>query len=55
MANPDQADWDGFGVGDVCNGNNDTDGDEVEFTQSALVLEQLISKYLFSQADSKED
>lgn len=28
-----------------------TDGDEVEFTQSALVLEQLISKYLFSQAE----
>lgn len=29
--------------------------DEIQFTQSALVLEQLISKYLFSQADSKED
>ena len=27
------------------------DGDEVEFTQSALVLEQLISKYLFSQTE----
>jgi phospholipid/cholesterol/gamma-HCH transport system substrate-binding protein len=31
------------------------DNDEIQFTQSALVLEQLISKYLFSQADSKED
>ena len=30
------------------------DGDEIQFTQSALVLEQLISKYLFSQGD-KED
>ena len=30
------------------------DNDEIQFTQSALVLEQLISKYLFSQADSKE-
>lgn len=26
------------------------DGDEILFTQSAVVLEQLISKYLFSQA-----
>ena len=26
-------------------------GDEIAFTQSAVVLEQLISKYLFSQAD----
>jgi phospholipid/cholesterol/gamma-HCH transport system substrate-binding protein len=30
------------------------DNDEIQFTQSALVLEKLISKYLFSQAD-KED
>jgi phospholipid/cholesterol/gamma-HCH transport system substrate-binding protein len=30
------------------------DGDEIEFTQSALVLEQLISKYLFSQAEKSE-
>jgi phospholipid/cholesterol/gamma-HCH transport system substrate-binding protein len=30
------------------------DNDEIQFTQSALVLEQLISKYLFSQAD-KDD
>lgn len=30
------------------------DGDEVAFTQSAVVLEQLISKYLFSQADGGE-
>ena len=29
------------------------DNDEIQFTQSALVLEQLISKYLFSQADSE--
>ncbi len=31
------------------------DNDEIQFTQSALVLEQLISKYLFSQADSSEE
>lgn len=30
------------------------DGDEIAFTQSAVVLEQLISKYLFSQADGGE-
>jgi phospholipid/cholesterol/gamma-HCH transport system substrate-binding protein len=30
------------------------DNDEIQFTQSALVLEQLISKYLFSQADKKD-
>lgn len=29
-------------------------GDEIAFTQSAVVLEQLISKYLFSQADGGE-
>jgi phospholipid/cholesterol/gamma-HCH transport system substrate-binding protein len=28
------------------------DGDEIELTQSAVVLEQLISKYLFSQGGS---
>ena len=28
--------------------------DEIQFTQSALVLEKLISKYLFSQADKEE-
>lgn len=27
------------------------DGDEITFTQSAVVLEQLISKYLFGQSD----
>ncbi|RUM52999.1 MAG: outer membrane lipid asymmetry maintenance protein MlaD [Methylococcus sp.] len=27
------------------------DGDEVEFTQSALVLEEIIGKFLFSKAD----
>jgi len=27
------------------------DSDEIQFTQSALVLEQLISKYLFSQGE----
>lgn len=31
------------------------DNDEIQFTQSALVLEQLISKYLFSQGDKDED
>jgi len=30
------------------------DGDEVAFTQSAVVLEQLISKYLFSQGGGGE-
>jgi phospholipid/cholesterol/gamma-HCH transport system substrate-binding protein len=30
------------------------DSDEIQFTQSALVLEQLISKYLFSQGDKKD-
>jgi phospholipid/cholesterol/gamma-HCH transport system substrate-binding protein len=30
------------------------DSDEIQFTQSALVLEKLISKYLFSQADKEE-
>lgn len=30
------------------------DNDEVQFTQSALVLEKLISKYLFSQGDKGE-
>ena len=30
------------------------DQDEIQFTQSALVLEKLVSKYLFSQGD-KED
>lgn len=31
------------------------DQDEVQFTQSALVLEKLVSKYLFSQGDKKEE
>jgi len=31
------------------------DNDEIQFTQSALVLEQLISKYLFSQGDKAEE
>lgn len=31
-----------------------SDGDEILFTQSAVVLEQLISKYLFSQAGGDE-
>jgi phospholipid/cholesterol/gamma-HCH transport system substrate-binding protein len=30
------------------------DGDEITFTQSAVVLEQLISKYLFGQAGGGE-
>jgi phospholipid/cholesterol/gamma-HCH transport system substrate-binding protein len=30
------------------------DGDEISFTQSAVVLEQLISKYLFGQAGGGE-
>lgn len=29
--------------------------DEIQFTQSALVLEKLISKYLFSQADKGKE
>jgi phospholipid/cholesterol/gamma-HCH transport system substrate-binding protein len=28
--------------------------DEIQLTQSALVLEKLVSKYLFSQADKEE-
>ena len=31
------------------------DDDEIQFTQSALVLEKLISKYLFSQAEKDEE
>ncbi|MEJ2514711.1 MAG: outer membrane lipid asymmetry maintenance protein MlaD [Gammaproteobacteria bacterium] len=31
-----------------------TDGDEIEFTQSAVVLEQLIGKYLFGSAGDGE-
>jgi phospholipid/cholesterol/gamma-HCH transport system substrate-binding protein len=31
------------------------DGDRVEFVQDAIVLENLISKYLFSQAGSRDD
>lgn len=31
------------------------DGDQVEFVQDAIVLENLISKYLFSQAGSRDD
>jgi len=30
------------------------DGDRVEFVQDAIVLENLISKYLFSQAGNKD-
>jgi len=30
------------------------DGDQVEFVQDAIVLENLISKYLFSQAGSRD-
>ena len=30
------------------------DGDRVEFVQDAIVLENLISKYLFSQAGSRD-
>jgi phospholipid/cholesterol/gamma-HCH transport system substrate-binding protein len=30
------------------------DGDEISFTQSAVVLEQLISRYLFGQGDRGE-
>ena len=30
------------------------DGDEITFTQSAIVLENLISKYLFSKASGEE-
>lgn len=29
------------------------DGDQIEFTQSAIVLENLISKFLFSRADQE--
>ena len=31
------------------------DGSEIEFTQSAIVLENLISKYLFSAGGDDED
>lgn len=31
------------------------EGSEVEFTQSAIVIENLISKYLFSQGDNNDD
>jgi phospholipid/cholesterol/gamma-HCH transport system substrate-binding protein len=31
------------------------DGDQVEFVQDAIVLENLISKYLFSQAGNKDE
>jgi phospholipid/cholesterol/gamma-HCH transport system substrate-binding protein len=31
------------------------DGDEIEFTQSAVVLEQLIGKYLFGSAGAEEE
>jgi phospholipid/cholesterol/gamma-HCH transport system substrate-binding protein len=31
------------------------DGDQVEFVQDAIVLEKLISKYLFSQAGKEKD
>ena len=31
-----------------------TDGDQIEFTQSAVVLENLISKFLFSKAGEQE-
>jgi phospholipid/cholesterol/gamma-HCH transport system substrate-binding protein len=31
------------------------DGDQVEFVQDAIVLENLISKYLFSQAGTRDD
>jgi phospholipid/cholesterol/gamma-HCH transport system substrate-binding protein len=31
------------------------DQDEIQFTQSALVLEKLVSKYLFSQADKGKE
>jgi phospholipid/cholesterol/gamma-HCH transport system substrate-binding protein len=31
------------------------DGDQVEFVQDAIVLENLISKYLFSQAGSRDE
>lgn len=32
-----------------------SDGDQVEFVQDAIVLENLISKYLFSQAGTRDD
>ena len=31
------------------------DGDQVEFVQDAIVLENLISKYLFSQAGNRDE
>ena len=31
------------------------DGSEIEFTQSAIVLENLISKYLFNQGSDSEE
>ena len=31
-----------------------TDGSEIEITQSAMVLEQLIGQFIFSQSDDKE-
>ncbi len=34
---------------------NLTDGSEIEFTQSAIVLENLISKYLFKSGGDDED
>lgn len=39
-------------------GGSDTylsDGSEIEFTQSAIVLEKMISKYLFGGGSSEED
>jgi phospholipid/cholesterol/gamma-HCH transport system substrate-binding protein len=32
-----------------------TEGDEIFITQSALVLEQIISKYLFNTGSGKEE
>jgi ABC-type transporter Mla subunit MlaD len=31
------------------------DGDEIELTQSALVLEEVVSRFLFSKAEGGED
>jgi len=31
------------------------DGSEIQFTQSAIIIEQLISKYLFSSTSEKKD
>lgn len=31
------------------------DGSEIQFTQSAIIIEQLISKYLFSSSAEKDD